>query len=220
MPGAWEIKFPEVLVGILTRETVATKWAMAFRNMILPPSGVISFQVGMPFDHARNSVCQRAIAENYKWLMFIDDDVIMPPDTYARLSSHGYDIVTGLYYKRSAPIAPVLLRDTKPSPSYVTDIVAPGVSEVDLCGAGCLLISVKALKTISYPWFEWKVDRIPSNATSDSLNTNTTYAHRCAIDMTYHHQIDVVRISHSVEKQNRVGLRFTLTLQYNASTLD
>lgn len=159
MPGAWEIKFPEVLVGILTRETVATKWAMAFRNMILPPSGVISFQVGMPFDHARNSVCQRAIAENYKWLMFIDDDVIMPPDTYARLSSHGYDIVTGLYYKRSAPIAPVLLRDTKPSPSYVTDIVAPGVSEVDLCGAGCLLISVKALKTISYPWFEWKVDR-------------------------------------------------------------
>jgi hypothetical protein len=163
LSGSWEQ--PEVLVGILTREIVTTKWAMAFRSMMLPPTGNISFQTGMPFDHARNTLCQRALADNYKWLMFIDDDVIMPPDTFARLSSHKHDIVSGLYYRRSLPIAPVLLRDTSPMPTYITDLIAPNVNEIDMCGTGCLLINTRVLRNVPRPWFEWKVDRddLPPN---------------------------------------------------------
>ena len=65
MPGSWEIlnqeiNNPRVLVVTLTRELVTTTWAMAFRNLIIP-NGTFTFVSGMPFDHARNSGCQKLL---------------------------------------------------------------------------------------------------------------------------------------------------------------
>lgn len=159
MPGSWEQKQPEVLVVILTREIVTSRWAQSYRKLILPNGPDPIFLSGMPFDHARNVGCQRALEHNFKWLFFIDDDVVVPPDAYYKLSSHGHDIISGLYFRRAAPIMPVMQRDTPTGPQYITDVVAPGVVQADLVGAGCLLISSKALKTIPQPWFEWRVDR-------------------------------------------------------------
>ena len=159
MPGAWEFPPPQVLVGILTRGTVPTKWAVGYRNLQLPPMSDIMMPSGMPFDHGRNTVCQVALEKNFQWLFFMDDDVIAPPDTIQRLINRNADIVSGLYYRRAEPIMPVALYDTKPKPTFVTNIQLGQVVEVDLVGAGCLLIHQRVLKAMKKPWFDWLMDR-------------------------------------------------------------
>lgn len=160
MPGSWELPTaPHVLVAILTRETVATAWAKSFRELTLPPLSTVSFLYGMPYDHARNNACEDALKHNFQWLFFLDDDVTLPPNALQVLLSSKLDIVSGLYYRRNIPIAPVALMEAKPKPTFINGFQANSVFEVDLVGAGCLLISRKALETVGSPWFEWLMDR-------------------------------------------------------------
>lgn len=162
MPGAWEAVAPQVLVGVLTRGTVATKWSVGFRNLQIPAASDIMMPTGMPFDHGRNTVCQVTIERGFRWLFFLDDDVIPPPDTIQRLINRDVDIVSGLYYRRAEPIMPVSLYDSKPKPVFTTNIEFGQLAEVDLVGAGCLLIKRNVLEKMRTPkmdWFDWLMDR-------------------------------------------------------------
>lgn len=163
MAGAWEIP-EQVLTVVLTRETVATAWAIGFRNLQIP--GHFITLAGMPFDHARNVGCQRALEMGFDGVVFLDDDIIAPPDTIPRLLAHKTPVVSGLYYRRNDPICPVMLRNNPDgSRTWVTEY-PPGLIEVDYVGAGCLLIrrevllSLPPLRENNCHWFEWRIDRM------------------------------------------------------------
>jgi glycosyltransferase involved in cell wall biosynthesis len=162
MPGAWELTQNEVVVAVLTRETVHIAWALNFRNFILPNESAVIVLAGMPFDHARNEAVERALENNFKYIMFVDDDIIMPPDTFVKLRSHDVDIVSGVYYRRSEPLNVCMLRyeQTKEGQtiSHVKEYKLNELIEVDFVGAGCLLIKTDVFKRLKYPWFEWRVD--------------------------------------------------------------
>lgn len=162
MPGAWEYTNPEVLVATLTREMVATKWAMGYRSLQLPPSAACTVLSGAPFDHARNMACENLLNHKFTWLFFLDDDVVAPPDTFERLKSHNKDIISGIYYRRATPIVPVMLKyDDKGQSQWVTQWSPPNsVIEVDLVGAGCLLIHRRVIERMSRPWFEWQLGKV------------------------------------------------------------
>ena len=164
MNGAWESESPSVLVGILTREIVSMKWAMGFRNLMLPPSSGITVRSGAPYDVARNAICADALQHHFQWIFFVDDDVISPPDVYMRLVKHDLDIVSGLYYRRHEPICPVAMKtDDTGKHQWVTAWSPPNsMLEVDLVGAGCLLIHRRVLERMSPPWFEWQIGREPA----------------------------------------------------------
>lgn len=159
MPGAWEREQPSVLVSILTRGVVPTKWAAHFRNMLLPATGQTNFISGMPFDHARNTAVETVLKHKFQWLLFIDDDVLFPADVFFRLSRHNLDIVSGLYFRRNEPLFPVMLKTDGTQSSWVTKFTPNSVLEVDMVGAGCLLINRKVLESIQKPWFEWLCDK-------------------------------------------------------------
>lgn len=161
MSGAWELPRPDVLLAILTREVVTTKWAIGFRNLIMPPSAGLSFKYGAPFDHARNMACEDALKAGYTWLFFLDDDVVAPPDTFARLSNHGADIISGLYYRRSEPILPCMMScDAEGNAHWIEHWSPPNtVVEVDYVGSGCLLIHRRVLERMKPPWFVWELGR-------------------------------------------------------------
>lgn len=159
MPGAWEMR-PEVLVAVLTREVVYTAWAWRFRDMDFGPRHHKIIVSGMPFDHARNHAVELALQGGFEWLFFLDDDVIAPPQTVRMLINRGLPIVSGLYYRRNEPIVPVMIKENADgSNQWITSFQAPSLVECDLVGAGCLLIHNTVLRKMSYPWFEWRVDR-------------------------------------------------------------
>lgn len=164
MAGSWElINQNRVLVCTLTRELVSTTWAMNFRNLQIP--GTYTFVSGMPFDHARNTGCQKLLEIGWEWLFFLDDDILCPNDIILKLMSHKLPIVSGLYYRRAEPLVPVMLKeDPENSYKWITQYAKDSLVEVDLVGAGCLLIHRDLL--LSMPpvskdnrWFEWRCDK-------------------------------------------------------------
>lgn len=167
MPGAWELESPSVLVAVITaKEAVPIKWAWHMRNLRLPPGYGTQTLTGMPYGHARNSAVHSMLAGGYKWLLFIDDDVCVPSDAFDKLSSHGLDIVSGLYYRRSNPIGhPVMMHETPKGAAFI-DKFRPGeLLEAHLVGAGCLLIHRRVFEHLAGPlnkmWFKWMMEEAP-----------------------------------------------------------
>ena len=150
-----------MLVATLTRELVSIKWAAGFRELRLPPNSATSVYSGMPFDHARNTACENMLANGFEWLFFLDDDVVCPPHTVERLIANQRDIISGLYYRRAEPIVPVAMHiDRDGKAQWVTSWNPPGSTvEVDLVGAGCLLIHRRVLERMKPPWFTWQMGR-------------------------------------------------------------
>lgn len=167
MAGSWElINQNRCLTVILTREIVTTTWALGFKNLQIP--GTWCTLSGMPFDHARNTGCQKLLELDWEWLFFLDDDIVCPPDTIQRLIRHDVPIVSGLYYRRNPPLVPVMLRagmkDGVKGYNWVTEYQMDSLIEVDLVGAGCLLIRRDVIQTLQpmsnrCRWFEWRCDR-------------------------------------------------------------
>lgn len=163
MAGSWElINQQRVLVAILTRETVTMAWTCGFKNLQIP--GHFTTLYGMPYDHARNTGCQRLLETGWEWLFFLDDDTIAPSDAIYRLLAHKKPIVSGLYYRRNAPIVPVMLKEGPQGRIWINDFKIPDLMEVDYVGSGCLLIHrdvLTALPPLSprCHWFEWRSDR-------------------------------------------------------------
>jgi glycosyltransferase involved in cell wall biosynthesis len=132
------------------------RWAISYRNLRLPPFSKEIHLSGMPFDHARNVAVEHVMKGGFTWLFFLDDDVIIPSNAIERLASHGKDIISGLYYRRIEPIEPVMCREHA---GRITKFNPGEMLEVDMVGAGCLLIHRRVFERIPKPWFEWLLDR-------------------------------------------------------------
>jgi hypothetical protein len=159
--GAWEIRqHTSVLTAILHTDVCTIPWAIGFKNLHLP--GPVILLAGMPYDHARNSACQRLLQSDCQYLFFLDSDVVPPPDAVLRLLSHKLPIVSGMYCRRSPPAAvPVMLNGGQ----WVTKFPPNALMEVELVGAGCLLIHRSVLERVPPQrpgnppkWFDWRVD--------------------------------------------------------------
>ena len=158
MSGAWESRSNSVLCCILHVDTTTIAWSFGFKNLIIP--GGFMGLTGMPFDMARNSAAMAALDAGAEWLFFLDSDVVAPPDTILRLMKHKQPIISGVYHRRSPPIGhPVMMKGGQ----FVDDYPANKIIEVDVVGAGCLLIHTSVLKTLPAQapgrhWFRWGVD--------------------------------------------------------------
>lgn len=160
MAGSWELKQrTSVLCSILHVDYTTIAWSLGLRNLQVP--GHVVGLSGMPYDHARNTACMRVLDGGYEWGFFLDSDVIPPPDAILRLISHGQPIISGIYHRRSPPHGiPVMM---KPVGTWITNYPANTVIEVDVVGAGCLLIHRSVLERLppqrdGKHWFDWRVD--------------------------------------------------------------
>lgn len=168
MSGAWEVEAPSVMVVVISgKELVPIKWAYSMRNLRLPGQHTIHTLAGMTYDHARNEGVKAMLNGGFQWLFFIDDDVCVPADAFEKLSRHGLDIVSGVYYRRSPPIGhPVMLKETPQGATFIDKYTVGDMVEADLVGAGCLLIHRRVLENLAQPlgnrWFQWMMETAPA----------------------------------------------------------
>ncbi len=159
MPGAWEIS-KTILCGMLHVETATIAWALGLRNLKIP--GPLCPVSGMTFDHGRNTICMRALESGADYCGMLDTDVIPPHDAFLRLMAHDLPIVSGVYCRRAPPHGvPVMLKDGK----WIMNLPKDSMMEVDLVGAGCLLIRRDVLEKFQpldprrgKHWFDWRSD--------------------------------------------------------------
>jgi Anp1 len=133
---------------------------------------------------SRNQMTAAALAEGAEWLLWIDADMVFPPDALVRLLAHNVDIV-GADYRRRAPPYP---RIGKPITTleawrdiHKTPLVVPSrLTEVTMLGLGLMLVKAEVLQRMGQPSFirAWLLDQAtPTNPTGFSTEDGYLCGH-------------------------------------------
>lgn len=133
---------------------------------------------GLPVDQARCVLAEKALEVGAKYLWFVDDDTIPPPNTLQRLVTvlENYPeikAIGGVYVTKAEVPQPVLFRGIGLGSFW--NWKKGDIFEVTGIGAGCLLISTDVFKDIPKPWFEFQnnpsnVPEIPGSQVSEDIS--------------------------------------------------
>jgi glycosyltransferase involved in cell wall biosynthesis len=115
--------------------------------------GRVLFEQNFPIDWARNHCVKSFLdSDDGDYLLFLDADMIHPPDMAHRLVAHGQDVVTAHYVTRKPPHFTVAMRKVGPGHTEYESVCRHGeergLMPIDAGGAGALLISRRCLKTM------------------------------------------------------------------------
>ena len=123
-------------------------------NLIDAPRSVI--------DQARNAIVDQARKCGAHFLLFLDDDHIILPDTFTRLFSHHKSVVGALAFRRLPPYGPCIFSwRTYPENGDLgvidhPDWIRTGLRQVDAIGFGAVLIDMQVFEKLGPPpWFKF-----------------------------------------------------------------
>ena len=114
----------------------------------------------MSIDRMRNQSAKYALEMEADYLMFIDDDVVIPVNTLHRLLACDADIAAGWTIIRGYPFNNMFFRHPTGDPNGLEPFPHPelptepgAVLKVDAVGFSCVLIKCSLLKKVPVPWF-------------------------------------------------------------------
>ena len=167
--------------------------AMACSGRLITPEMVIAMSMqpmpthlgqaficvrGYPVEQAREIIAQKAIEAQAKFLWFVDDDTIPPPNTANKLMyvlNNNPDIaaIGGVYVTKSDPPTPVVFRGLGLGAFWHWK--KGEVFEVTGIGAGCLMINCDVFKKLEPPYFPWYTKEsddplVPSLSISEDIS--------------------------------------------------
>jgi GT2 family glycosyltransferase len=113
---------------------------------------------------SRENLVSAAFHFNADYIMFLDSDQTIEPDTVDRMAQHlinGEDIVTALIFRKDPPFQPCIFKSQKELPNHQIALEYYDVDTQDLtkpfyvesCGLGCAMIKLDVFKNINQPWF-------------------------------------------------------------------
>lgn len=101
----------KTLIAIPCMDMVHTLFAKSVMTLQLRDQVEVSFASGSLIYDARNKLAMKAVEEGFDRVLWLDSDMVFDPDLFPKLANRldeGYSFVSGLYFKRKAPIAPVI----------------------------------------------------------------------------------------------------------------
>lgn len=105
----------------------------------------------------RNGLVRLALSQGAEWVLFVDDDHILPQNALERLMAHRVPVVGALFVTKKPPHIPTAkYRHANDDWRGITvdEIVAGGLRAVDGIGMGCTLIQREVLEAVGDPWFQ------------------------------------------------------------------
>jgi len=119
-PGTWQNR---VLLFVPNTGNFRVEWVQARYGQIIPTnwSTVESTQIlssFMPIEYqladAQNLMARSVVENDFEWIIYIESDNIIPPDTFIRFNEYmnegSVPVVSGLYFTKSDPPEPILYR--------------------------------------------------------------------------------------------------------------
>jgi hypothetical protein len=148
-----------VLVATPSAGTVRMEWVMARYGQSIPANWSqvqliqwINGYVPLRFQvaDAQNLIVKEVLDKDMEWLLLVEDDVILPPNTFMAMNEYMREgktpIVSGLYFTRSEPSEPLIYRGR--GNSYYTDWQMGDKVWVDGVPTGILLVHHSILKVM------------------------------------------------------------------------
>jgi GT2 family glycosyltransferase len=154
-------KLIRMVVGIPTKDQVFSEFALSLRLLRFPQNCQVLYALSktVGIDVARNEIIEKAPADA-DYVLFLDSDVLVPPDAVLKLMSHGKDIVSGLYFSSNPPFYPHAYKsDGKGKYDHIFDYPKDSLLEVDAVGAGALLVRKAVFDKIGAPYFQHAVQK-------------------------------------------------------------
>ncbi len=145
----------KTLIGLSTAEYIRrADFIPSFLAIQKPPNSIMITVHGQSPAKSRNLIIEQGIINECTHILFVDDDMILPPDTLMKLLSHDKDIVSALYLLRSFPHRPALFDESYESGAcrFMNLDGQSGLVKGVNCGLGCALISIEVFKNLEAPY--------------------------------------------------------------------
>lgn len=114
-----------------------------------PNSEIIEVVRTSAIQDARNVIAKFALENNFKYLMFMDSDMRVPPNTIFKLMDYKVPIVGGYFVSRSEPHFPCFFEyDEKQDGCRSIYKPNSGLVRGDAIGMACTLIDMKVVKAL------------------------------------------------------------------------
>lgn len=141
----------------------------AFSSLSNIAVGILA-QEGSMISKQRNDLVEIALSKDVDvdYLLFVDSDMIFPPDALVRLLKHGKDIVGATYNKRVPPYETLgrLVGDV-PTDEALSQ---GGLWEAEFLPGGMMLIKAEVFRKLPWPWF-WESYKFPGATGVEALKS-------------------------------------------------
>ena len=151
----------KILIAVPCMDQVSAAFAQSLATLNKRGECTVSFVVASLIYDSRNKLAKQAISIGADYVMWFDSDMTFNPDTMIRLLEHlenGKDIVSGLYFRRTAPFTPVLYKTIeKGKIEGYNNYPKDSVFEIAGVGFGCIMMKTSVLYQIALEmgnWFE------------------------------------------------------------------
>lgn len=158
----------KITIGIPTATAYFhRKFVQSLMSLQFPLNADISYTVieGYQLPFARNRIVEEALKNESDYLLFLDADMIFPPDLLIRLLAHNKDIANALAFRRITPHYPCIFKWIEKTSCYETMSYSTGLLEVDACGMNNMLINTDVFKKLKKPWYYYRDNLFSSDLT-------------------------------------------------------
>lgn len=165
----------KILIAIPALGSVPIDFFTSVLNLVMPDNTEVDISVNANalVYVSRNQLAKRAIDKGYDFILWLDSDMVFGPITLINLLESAQknllDFVSGIYFKRQLPTAPVIYKSLRWSNDKTTGVIDHGSMVFDdypkdrlfrISGAGlaCTLVRVSAIQEcinrFKYPPFD------------------------------------------------------------------
>ena len=138
----------KILIAVPCMDQVPAPFCQSLAQIQKTGECVLAMKSGSLIYTSRNDLATQAIQIDADYVMWLDSDMVLKPDTMDRMldtmQKNDIDILTGLYFRRVPPYSPVLFDKLEMRgeaclwSEYKT--IPEGLFEVGGCGFGCVLM--------------------------------------------------------------------------------
>lgn len=152
-----------VLIAIPTNKFVETDTFKSIYDLDIPENVEtdIQFFYGYRVDQIRNLIADYSLKNGFKYVLFVDSDIILPPNTLSSLLGWTFpndeheDVISGIYVQRIEPHVIELYNLEGKRIEYKDIEGKTEPFEISGCGFGCTLVNTTIFTKIFHPRFEY-----------------------------------------------------------------
>ena len=145
-------------------------------NKAVEIASVLHFSLGTLVVNQRETLVQMARDAGSTHMLWLDSDMMFPPDTAQRLLKHGKPIVAGNYSTRTYPHKTVAYSKINDWSSYLINREGKTgeLISVEAVGMGCMLTSMEVFDRMDMPYF----NTIWNHVTNDHLGEDFNFCQK------------------------------------------
>jgi len=149
----------KILIAVPTFENIQPEVFKAIYELKNPGHELhFDFMRGYDCAVARNNIAKVAIAHNYDYVLMIDSDTLVPPDTLELMLEDPVDVCLGVCPRKNTKdgkTALIKYRDPGYQDSYYYSELPDERTQIKGGGFACALVKTTVFSQLDYPWFQY-----------------------------------------------------------------